>query len=70
MISDLKCQIDIRAQQVKAEFSALIESLYRPRTKLYTPLMDNKNVTRELPFEGIWQITDPIKNDVRNFAQM
>lgn len=32
--------------------------------------MDNKNVTRELPFEGIWQITDPIKNDMRNFAQM
>lgn len=27
--------------------------------------MDNKNVTRELPFEGIWQITNPIKNDVQ-----
>lgn len=32
--------------------------------------MDNKNVTRESPFEGIWQITDHIKDDVRNFAQM
>ena len=32
--------------------------------------MDAQNITRELPFEGIRQITDPIKKDVHNFAQM
>lgn len=31
--------------------------------------MDVKNVTLELPFEGIRQITDPIKKGVSNFGE-
>ena len=38
MISDLKCQIDIRAQRVKAEFSALGHSLLDDMLPLPQPI--------------------------------
>lgn len=62
VISELNFQIESRAQWVKTCFVALIESPY-------TTLCKTVCTGHDLSSDEISQ-TDPIKKDVRSFAQM